>query len=65
MGPRDWANIVTAIEAGSSVDFDGSSGPLDFDANGDVDQQFTHQSFNASGEYITTGCWMPDGSTCD
>lgn len=65
MGPRDWENILEGIAAGGSVDFDGSSGPLDFDVNGDVDQQFTHQHFNASGEYITSGCWMPSGESCE
>ena len=60
-----WDAMLAEIAANGSVNYDGASGPVDFDTNGDVDQQFTHQRFSSSGEYTTDGCWMPSGDTCE
>jgi branched-chain amino acid transport system substrate-binding protein len=36
LGPGDYATAAAAAAAGEDLDFDGASGPLDFDAHGDV-----------------------------
>jgi branched-chain amino acid transport system substrate-binding protein len=36
VGPGAWATALTAIKAGAKVNYDGASGPVDIDANGDV-----------------------------
>ncbi|MFN3198987.1 MAG: ABC transporter substrate-binding protein [Bradymonadia bacterium] len=61
----DWAGILAAAQADGQVDIDGATGPQDFDANGDVSSLFTHQRFNSSGQYETSGCWLGDGTPCE
>ena len=36
VGPGQWAAALAAIHAGSDVDYDGASGPVDVDGSGDV-----------------------------
>jgi branched-chain amino acid transport system substrate-binding protein len=60
----DWAAIQAAITADGMVDYMGATGDIDFDENGDVKGNFSHQSFNSSGAYETIGCWKLDGSEC-
>ncbi|MHB8420774.1 MAG: ABC transporter substrate-binding protein [Myxococcales bacterium] len=36
VGPADYAAAVAALDAGQAVNYGGASGPVDFDANGDV-----------------------------
>ena len=60
----DWATIISEISANGKVDVDGASGPINFDANGDVLSRFTRQQFNSEGKYEFSGCWEGDGSTC-
>jgi branched-chain amino acid transport system substrate-binding protein len=38
----DWASIRAAIRAGEAIDFEGASGPCDFDAKGDVKPPYTY-----------------------
>jgi branched-chain amino acid transport system substrate-binding protein len=35
--PGEWSKAVELIKAGTDIDYEGAGGPLDFDANGDVD----------------------------
>ena len=35
-GPGEFAKAVAAIKAGKGIDYQGASGPMDFDANGNV-----------------------------
>jgi hypothetical protein len=35
-GPGQFAAAAAAIRAGTPVDYEGASGPIDFDMNGDV-----------------------------
>jgi branched-chain amino acid transport system substrate-binding protein len=36
VGPGQWAAALAAIKAGTKVNYDGASGPVDLDGNGDV-----------------------------
>lgn len=38
----DWASIRAAIKAGESIDFDGASGPCDFDGKGDITPPYNY-----------------------
>ncbi len=60
----DWAGIQAAIAGDGMVDYMGATGDIDFDENGDVKGNFTHQRFNESGAFEQEGCWKPDGSVC-
>jgi branched-chain amino acid transport system substrate-binding protein len=42
-GPMEYAGAVAALRAGRDIDFTGFSGPLDFDARGDVSDGFILQ----------------------
>lgn len=42
-GPLDFATAAAAVRAGHDIDFDGFSGPLDFDARGEVADGFVQQ----------------------
>jgi branched-chain amino acid transport system substrate-binding protein len=42
-GPLEYAGAVAALRAGRDIDFTGFSGPLDFDARGDVSDGFILQ----------------------
>ena len=42
-GPLDFAAAAAAVRAGRDIDFDGFSGPLDFDARGEVADGFVQQ----------------------
>ena len=35
--PGEWAKAVELLKAGTDIDYEGASGPIDFDDNGDVD----------------------------
>lgn len=39
-GPEDYAAAVAAIHANEDVDYQGASGEIDFDGNGDVEAPF-------------------------
>lgn len=60
-----WAAMLSEIEATGMVDYDGATGPVDFDENGDVSSLFTHQTFSSSGEFSRVGCWLGDGTSCE
>jgi branched-chain amino acid transport system substrate-binding protein len=65
----DWTNIVKAIAADGAVDYQGTSGPLHFDSNGDVVANM--QEWTVQGGAVTNvpasatgGCWAPSGTPC-
>lgn len=41
-GPAEFAKAVALIDAGSPINYEGASGPLDFDANGGVLNRVVH-----------------------
>jgi branched-chain amino acid transport system substrate-binding protein len=52
-GPLDFAAAVAAVRAGRDIDFDGFSGPLDFDARGEVADGFVQTyGVTASGDVV-------------
>ncbi len=36
--PGDWADLRAQVAAGEDIEFQGASGPVDFDANGDIER---------------------------
>lgn len=60
-----WGDIDTNINADGEINYVGASGPLDFDANGDVSSYYQHQEFNSAGAYTNCGCWDGAGVECD
>ena len=51
--PGEWAKAKEAIAAGEDINYEGASGALEFDENGDVAGTYT---FNGVGD---DGTWMP------
>jgi len=50
-GPLDFAAASAAVRAGADIDFEGLSGPLDFDARGEVNDGFALEyGVNQDGE---------------
>jgi len=63
-GPGEWATAVAAIDAGATaLDYDGASGDVDFDENGDVQGNIEEWAIR-DGEFVTEGCWTPAGAPC-
>ena len=54
VGPGDWAKAKAAIAAGKSVNYQGASGSVDFDANGDVPGFYGVNTVDADGNWATT-----------
>ena len=47
-----WADALAAVEAGDDVDFEGFSGPIEFDENGDPTGAFIGiYQYGADGKY--------------
>ncbi|MEM6532899.1 MAG: ABC transporter substrate-binding protein [Myxococcota bacterium] len=64
-GAEQWADIAAAIAGGAtSIDYQGASGPVDFDANGDVFAPYTGWEVRG-GQVVSEGCFNADGSSCD
>jgi branched-chain amino acid transport system substrate-binding protein len=40
IGPGEWKKALEAIKGGKDVDYDGASGPVEWDANGDITDMF-------------------------
>ncbi len=51
-GPGEWAKAKEAIANGEDVNYEGASGSLDFDENGDVPGTFEHWTYE--DETVTT-----------
>lgn len=49
----DWAGIRAAIRAGTPIDFDGASGPVEFDAKGDIKPPYYYVVWKVEGGTLT------------
>lgn len=49
----DWASIRTAIASGEPVDFEGASGPVDFDSKGDIKPPYTYLVWKVGPDGLT------------
>jgi len=58
VGPGDFAEAVELLEAGTAINYQGASGPVDFDDNGDVGGTFAHWEIR-NGEYVTERVFEP------
>ena len=58
VGPGEFAEAVDRLEAGESINYQGASGSVDFDANGDVGGTFAHWVIE-DGEYRTLEIFEP------
>jgi hypothetical protein len=64
-GPEGFATAVEAIRNGEPIDYLGASGPVDFDENGDVRNDFVRYRVSASSfeTELVYGC-VSDPDTC-
>ncbi len=58
VGPGEFARAVELLEAGAPINYQGASGSVDFDANGDVGGTFAHWEIQ-DGEYNTLRVFEP------
>jgi ABC-type branched-subunit amino acid transport system substrate-binding protein len=59
-GPGQWQALRTAIHAGLDVDYDGASGEVDFDANGEVTAPYDVWKVGSDGTFqIVAGAVNP------
>ncbi len=58
IGPGEFARAVELLEAGAAINYQGASGSVDFDANGDVGGTFAHWEIQ-DGEYNTLRVFEP------
>lgn len=56
----EWSKILTEAAAGQ-MNYEGASGPVDFDANGDVAADFQEWTFTG-GEFVNGDCWSASGT---
>jgi ABC-type branched-subunit amino acid transport system substrate-binding protein len=64
IGPESWAELQTAVEDASTVDYVGASGPVDFDENGDVVSNLEEWRIT-NGAFETVNCWTPEAELCN
>jgi ABC-type branched-subunit amino acid transport system substrate-binding protein len=62
-GPGEWPKLVAAAGAGTTVDYQGASGPVDFDAHGDVQSNISEWTIH-DGKLETVGCFAAGGVAC-
>ena len=59
VGPGEWSKAVKLIRAGKNVDYVGASGPVDFDAQGDVAGTYAHWVYEG-GNIVTKKVFAPE-----
>ena len=59
VGPGEWSKAVDTLANGGDVDYEGVTGSLNFDENGDVPGLFEHWTF-ANGSVKTVKVLQPD-----
>ena len=75
VGPAEFTKGIDAILAGTPINYDGASGPVDFDANGNVRDQFTHftvkggafvdgEIYDCVADPVACPCIANGGSSC-
>lgn len=57
--PGQWEEALAALEAGEDINYQGATGSIDFDANGDVSGTFGHWAIE-NGEIVTKKVFEPD-----
>jgi branched-chain amino acid transport system substrate-binding protein len=63
-GPGQWATAIAAMDAGATtLDYQGASGDVDLDENGDVQGNIEEWAIR-DGVFVTEGCWTPAGAPC-
>jgi len=60
--PQEWERILSLVPEGR-MNYEGASGSVDFDSNGDVPENVFTWVVNEQGVFETE-CWRPDGSSC-
>lgn len=63
-GPTEWAEMLQELQASGRVDYQGASGPVDFDSNGDVSSGVEEWRI-AEGVVESVGCWTAEGGSAD
>lgn len=58
VGPGEFAEAVKLIEAGEEINYEGASGSINFDDNGDVPGTFAHWAID-NGEIVTRRVFEP------
>ncbi|RZU99043.1 ABC transporter substrate-binding protein [Spiribacter vilamensis] len=58
VGPGDFAEAVDLLNAGEAVNYEGASGSVNYDENGDVAGTFAHWEIQ-DGEYVTVRVFEP------
>lgn len=58
VGPGQFAEAVALLEAGTPINYEGASGSVNFDENGDVGGTFAHWEIQ-NGEYVTVRVFEP------
>ena len=58
VGPGEFAKAVELLEAGQTINYEGASGSVDFDANGDVGGTFADWQIQ-EGDYVTRRIFVP------
>ncbi|MDV6320141.1 ABC transporter substrate-binding protein [Chromohalobacter sp. HP20-39] len=58
VGPGEFEKAVKLLEGGQEIDYEGASGTVNFDANGDVPGTFGEWTFK-DGEVVTTRIFEP------
>ncbi len=54
VGPNEWARAKAALAAGKAIDYEGASGSVDFDANGDVPGFYSVSVVGDDGKWAPT-----------
>ncbi len=57
--PGQWEEALAALEAGEAINYQGATGSVDFDENGDVAGTFGHWAIE-NGEIVTKKVFEPD-----
>lgn len=60
--PGEWAKAKRLIAAGKNIDYEGASGPVDYDADGDVAGTFADWVIE-DGKYKTLRVFVPGGTS--
>jgi branched-chain amino acid transport system substrate-binding protein len=60
----EWAEAVKLLESDGEVNYDGVSGPLDYDEHGDATGLTMTESRVTSGHEKVVGCWTAAGDPC-
>ena len=65
VGPGGWSQVLKYVSDGkTAINYDGASGPVDFDKHGDVMSDIELWGVDAQGHIVATGCRKPDGTVC-